>query len=90
MTLAFCQLWHVFNMRNDGAPLLRNDVTRNAFVWGALILCVVLVLGAVYVPGAGPVLHTVQPGLAAWLLVAGTSFVPLLLGPLIKAALFKA
>jgi Ca2+-transporting ATPase len=32
LTLAFAQLWHV---REYTSNLLRNDITRNPFVWGA-------------------------------------------------------
>jgi Ca2+-transporting ATPase len=39
LTLAFAQLWHVFNMRDHGSHPLRNDVVRNPYVWGALALC---------------------------------------------------
>ena len=39
LTLAFAQLWHVFNMRHPRSGLLRNEVTRNPWLWGALLLC---------------------------------------------------
>lgn len=32
LTLAFAQLWHVFNMRDPGTGLLLNEVTRNPWV----------------------------------------------------------
>jgi Ca2+-transporting ATPase len=35
LTLAFAQLWHVFNMRDRDSSLLWNDVVRNGYVWGA-------------------------------------------------------
>jgi magnesium-transporting ATPase (P-type) len=34
LTLAFAQLWHVFDMRERGSSFARNDVTENAYVWG--------------------------------------------------------
>ena len=36
LTLAFAQLWHVFDMRHPSSRLLSNDIVRNAWVWGAL------------------------------------------------------
>jgi Ca2+-transporting ATPase len=84
LALAFAQLWHVFNMRDRGSGLLDNDVTRNIYVWGALGLCVGLLLMAVYVPGLARVLRLARPGADGWILVAGASVVPLVIGQILK------
>ena len=47
LTLAFSQLWHVFNMRSRDSAVLRNEITQNIYVWIALILCVGLIAAAV-------------------------------------------
>ena len=39
LTLAFSQLFHVFNMRATHSPVWVNDVTKNKFVWLALLIC---------------------------------------------------
>ena len=80
LTLAFAQLWHVFNMREAGSRFLHNDITRNKYVWGALALCTILLLTVVYAPGLSLVLHVVDPGLAGWWLVIGASMFPLIVG----------
>jgi Ca2+-transporting ATPase len=80
LTLAFAQLWHVFDMRDPGSGFLRNDVTRNPYVWGALILCVGLLLGAVYIPVLSNVLNVSSPGTRGWALVIGMSLIPWLVG----------
>ncbi len=82
LTLAFSQLWHVFNMRNRGSPLLKNEITTNPYVWGALLLCGVLLLLATYLPGLSMVLKTVDPGMTGWMLVFGFSVFPLVVGQL--------
>jgi magnesium-transporting ATPase (P-type) len=84
LTLAFAQLWHVFNMRDSGSGFLRNEVTRNLYVWGALALCTVLLLGAVYLPVLSMVLDTVDPGSEGWPLIISTSFLPLAAGQILK------
>jgi Ca2+-transporting ATPase len=84
LTLAFAQLWHVFNMRDRDSGVLRNEVTRNPFVWGALALCAGLLVGAVYLPVLANVLRVVNPGLRGWGLVIVLSFVPLLIGQILK------
>ncbi len=82
LTLAFAQLWHVFNMRDKGSHVLVNDITRNFYIWGALLLCGALLLLAVYVPVLASVLKLVHPGLKGWILILGMSFVPYLIGQL--------
>ena len=76
LTLAFAQLWHVFNMRDPKADVLKNIITRNLFVWGALALCTVLLLATVYLPGLSTILQVANPGLAGWLLILGMSILP--------------
>jgi Ca2+-transporting ATPase len=79
LTLAFAQLWHVFNMRNPHSGVLRNEVTRNPFVWGALTLCAALLVVPVYVAPMARVLHLVTPDLTMWAIVLTMSLAPLLL-----------
>ncbi len=84
LTLAFARLWHVFNMRDGDSPLIKNDITRNPFVWGALGLCSVLLLAAVYLPGISTALSMVPPGAKGWCVIIGMSLFPLLIGQGIK------
>jgi len=76
LTLATAQLWHALNMREAGTPLFRNEITRNLYLWGAWALCIVLLVGAVYIPYAAGVLHTAPIGLTGWSLVVFFSVVP--------------
>jgi Ca2+-transporting ATPase len=84
LTLAFAQLWHVFNMRDQGSSFLSNDITRNRFVWGSLVLCSGLLLAAVYIPGLASVLKITDPGVKGWLLVIGMSLIPWLVGQTLR------
>ncbi len=83
LVLAFAQLWHVFNMRSETSGIFVNEVTRNPFVWSALVLCVVLISLGVYVPVFATALGIVPPGLQAWCLVLLMSCVPLMFGQLL-------
>jgi len=80
LTLAFTQLWHVFNLRGPGGSLFRNNITRNPYIWGALILCTVITIGAVYLPGPAQILKLTDPGFVGWMVVMGMSIFPLLVG----------
>lgn len=78
-TLGFGQVWHVFDMADPRAPLLRNDVTRNRFVWGAVGLCVGLILTAVLAPGLRDLLSAAPIPAAAWASTLALSVLPLTL-----------
>lgn len=84
LTLAFAQLWHVFNMRNTKSNIFLNEITRNPWIWGALILCTALLFGAVYIPGISTVMQLSDPGFEGWRLVLVMSLIPLIVGQLVK------
>jgi Ca2+-transporting ATPase len=71
-------------MRALDSGLLRNEVTTNGYVWGALALCVGLLGAAVYLPLLSDVLGTVDPGPQGWGLVVGLSLLPLIVGQIGK------
>jgi Ca2+-transporting ATPase len=87
LTLAFAQLWNIFNMRDPGAPMIRNDITRNPYVWGALALCTGLLLLAVYVPVLADPLHLTDLGPGPWSLVIALSFLPVVVAQAGKSIL---
>jgi len=80
LTLAFAQLWHVFNMREITSGIFRNEVIENLYVWGALSLSALILFGAVYLPGISVVLRTTPIGYEGWLVVFGMSLLPLGVG----------
>jgi Ca2+-transporting ATPase len=84
LTLAFAQLWHVFNMRGPNSSALLNVVTANPFVWAALALCTALLLGAVYVPAIADLLKVVPPDGQGWSVALGMSLLPLFVGQLVE------
>lgn len=84
LTLAFAQLWHVFNMRGSSSGPLRNEVTRNPYVWGALLLCIFLLVAAVFIPPLALVLHVENPGWNGWGLIGVMSLAPVAAGLLTR------
>lgn len=85
LTLALSQLWHVFNMRDAGTGLFINEVTRNRYIWAALVLCLGLILCAVYVPQLANILGLTPPSARGWWLAVSVSFIPWVLGQLAKS-----
>jgi len=85
LTLAFGKLWFTFVLATPGTHPFDNPVVRNPYVWGALALCIPLLLAAVYLPGLADVLSTARPGAAGWGLLLGFSVVPALAGLALRA-----
>jgi Ca2+-transporting ATPase len=77
LTLAFGQLWQVFAMRGARAGWLVNEVTRNRWVWAALLLCAVLLAVPPYLPPAAALLELAPPDAAMWAVVLACSLAPL-------------
>jgi len=87
LTLAFAQLWHAFNMRHPKSGLFRNEVTRNPWLWGALLLCTALLAMPPYLTPMADALHLAPPTPIMWSLILGLSAVPLLVTQVVTVAL---
>ncbi len=77
LTLAFAQLWHAFNMRHPRSRLLRNEVTRNPWLWGSLVLCTALLAVPPYLAPVAHVLHLAPPTATMWAIILAFSAAPL-------------
>jgi Ca2+-transporting ATPase len=80
LTLAFAQLWHVFNMRHPDARLFANEITRNPWVWGSLLLCAALLVVPIYVAPLAQLLNLAQPDVTMWTIIIGMSVASMLVG----------
>jgi Ca2+-transporting ATPase len=87
LTIASAQLWHVFNMSHRGAGFLRNDVSRNPYVWIALGLCFLLLMCAVFIPLFAEILHLTTLTKEGWALILVMSLFPLITGRILKRIL---
>jgi Ca2+-transporting ATPase len=78
LTLAFAQLWQVFNMRHPRAGVVLNEITRNPWVWASLLLCTVLLAVPPYVAPIAHVLHLAPVTPLMWAVILGLSAAPLI------------
>jgi Ca2+-transporting ATPase len=83
LTLALSQLWHVFNMRDVNTAVFYNSITRNRWVWGAIVLCLGLLLSAIHLPVLSDVLSLTPPSMAMWGVILSMSFIPLVTGQIL-------
>lgn len=84
LTLGFGKLWFTFNLRGPRSGLLHNEVTRNPWVWGAIVLCILLLIAALYLPGLSDLLQTKPLGWEGWVLLSAMSLTPLLIGQVVR------
>jgi len=80
LTLAFAQLWHIFNMRGVNTRFANNEIVKNKFVWGAIGLCTALLLGSVYIPFMADILKLSNPGVKGWTLIIVASSMTCVVG----------
>ncbi|MGB8222490.1 MAG: cation-transporting P-type ATPase [Polyangiales bacterium] len=84
LILMGAQVGHVFNMVSPRSGFVFNEVTRNPWIWAAVVLCLGLLVAAVYVPILSEVLGTEEPGPAGWMLVLSLSLAPVLVGQTLR------
>ncbi|MBK8787071.1 MAG: cation-translocating P-type ATPase [Chitinophagaceae bacterium] len=84
ITLAFAQLFHVFNMASAQSKLLVNEITKNKFIWLAILLCAGLVTIVFAVPQMRTALGLQVLGTDIWLVSITAGLIPLLLVQLFK------
>jgi P-type Ca2+ transporter type 2C len=89
LTLALGQLWHVFNMRSSSSALLNNQVVRNPFIWGAIVLCLLLIGVALYWQPLAQVLHVTLLDRQGWMVVLSASLFPLIVGQIVLMSASK-
>ncbi|MFP7671864.1 cation-translocating P-type ATPase [Marivita sp. S0852] len=83
VTLALAQLWNVFNMRVPGSGVVNNEITRNPWVWGAVLLCLGLIAAAIWFPGLSDILRLPSPGVTGLSLALGFSTLQLIGGQIV-------
>jgi Ca2+-transporting ATPase len=65
-------------MRQPRSGILVNEVTRNPWLWGSLVLCTLLLAAPPYFAPLAHVLHLAPPTPAMWTVIFGLSAAPLL------------
>lgn len=79
-TLALTQLAHAFNARSRDPVVFSGRFFSNPWILGAVCLAACLQVGAVHLPWAQDVLHTVSLQPRQWAWVVAGSLIPLVVG----------
>ena len=83
-TLVLAQLLNIFNMTTRGVSFISNEITRNPWVWAALLLCVVVIIIANLISPVADALSLVHISYDQWGIITIFGFGSLLLTQLIK------
>jgi len=78
-------IWHIFIIGTADFNLFSNENVHRSYTWGALALCILLLAGAVYLPGLAEKRKLTDPGWQGWPLVIGMSMLPWAFGRLINS-----
>jgi len=84
IALAFAQLFHVFNMSAAHSRLFVNDITKNKFVWWALLICTGLLAFVYILPQTRLVLNFAELPAKVWMVSILASLLPLLIVQIYK------
>lgn len=79
ITLAFAQLFHVFNMSSVHSKLFVNEITKNKFIWIALLICTGLMAVVYSIPQMRLVLGLTILPVKVWLVSILAALIPLVL-----------
>ena len=85
--IALAQLWHVFNLPSRKISFLNNEVTRNRFVWYALLICVVIIGIFYFVAPLKKILALETLNGTVWLIILAASLAPIVLIQALKRLL---
>lgn len=78
ITLAFAQLFHVFNMSAAHSKIFVNEITKNKFIWLALLLCTGLLVLVYTIPQVRTLLGLQILPNNVWLVSMLASLMPLI------------
>ncbi|WP_159476731.1 cation-transporting P-type ATPase [Dyadobacter sp. 3J3] len=76
--LSLAQLLHVFNLHTGKRRFFNNEITRNKFIWMALILCIAIMLATYFIPLLRQVLSLQPMGIASLELILGAGIAPII------------
>lgn len=83
-SLALSQLWHVLNLSSRKISFLNNEITRNKFIWGALLLCIAIIAVFYFISPLNKYIGLQMLSINTWLIIVATSIAPVFLIQLFK------
>ena len=88
-TLALAQLFHPFNLIPRSEKFLKNSIVDNRYMWGAIVLCLIILVIITIVPVFADALSLYKLTVIQWTAIMVVSLMPVLLIRMFKLALIK-
>lgn len=82
--LTLAQLWHVFNMSSGKRFRLKNEITKNKYVWFALLICFSIIALLNVVPFLQRLLNLEPLTFDTWMVSTVAGIMPLVIIQMIK------
>ncbi|MDJ1506041.1 cation-transporting P-type ATPase [Xanthocytophaga agilis] len=83
-SLSLAQLFHVFNLASGNSGLFRNEITKNRYVWLAVVVCMGILALTYYIPVLREALNIQNLHPIEWIVVLVASLAPLVLIQILK------
>ena len=83
-SLAISQLWHVLNLSSRNISFFNNEITRNKFIWAALLLCIAIMAVFYFINPLNKYVGFQILSIGTWLIIALTSIAPVFFIQLFK------
>jgi Ca2+-transporting ATPase len=77
-----------FSVRSFKRTIFRKDILSNRYLVGAVVVGVILLIGAIYLPPLQKLLATQPLGIIEWLIIFGVSLIEILLIEIFKKNIF--
>ena len=84
LSLALSQLWHVLNLSSRKISFINNEITRNKFIWAALLICIAIMAAFYFVHPMNKYIGLQILSSSTWLIISLTSIAPIFLIQLFK------
>jgi len=86
-TLILAQLFNVFNLPEHDISFFVNEVTKNLYIWGAIVICIAIVIVVYFIPPVKEALSLSVVNGQELLLIIGFSLLPIVLIQFVKRVL---
>ena len=82
--LSLAQLLHVFNLYSGKRRLFFNEITRNKFIWIAIVLCILILIATYYIPFLRQILALQPLDIQSLELILAAAVIPVLVIQIIR------
>ncbi|MEG2285005.1 MAG: calcium-translocating P-type ATPase, PMCA-type [Eubacterium sp.] len=82
--LGLSQLTHVLNVRSESKSVFSRKLFTNRYLWGAILISMVLQLSVILIPAAHAVFNVTFLNMQEWLIIIGASLAPLVVVEITK------